>query len=192
MTPASILAPLCGDRRPRDSAAAQVAAQGDVLMPWPHGIREAATAIIIPWDGGLGVSYTSPPQPAGSARTSSCRSWQAPGSSHSERLLLGSPFELSLRRRRSPLPGNGISRAEKKTPIRRPNHRSAVSETKRLFKSPADSGPFGGATRSTGEFSIGTSGENYSGINSCPRQPLPTRMTPEPQCRERSGQPTFG
>jgi hypothetical protein len=84
-------------------------------MPWPHGIREAATAIIIPWDGGLGVSYTSPPQPAGSARTSSCRSWQAPGSSHSERLLLGSPFELSLRRRRSPLPGNGISRAEKKS-----------------------------------------------------------------------------
>jgi hypothetical protein len=29
-----------------------------------------------------------------------------------------------------------------KKPIRRPNHRSAVSETKRLFKSPADSGPF--------------------------------------------------
>jgi hypothetical protein len=27
-------------------------------MPWPHGIREAATAIIIPWDGGLGGSYT--------------------------------------------------------------------------------------------------------------------------------------
>jgi hypothetical protein len=25
---------------------------------WPHRIREAATAIIIPWDDGLGVSYT--------------------------------------------------------------------------------------------------------------------------------------
>jgi hypothetical protein len=25
---------------------------------WPHRIREAATAIIIPWDDRLGVSYT--------------------------------------------------------------------------------------------------------------------------------------
>jgi len=45
-------------------------------------------------------------------------------------------------RRRSPLLGNGISRAEKKALIRRPNHRSAVSETKRSFKNPADSGAF--------------------------------------------------
>jgi hypothetical protein len=52
-----------------------------------------------------------------------------------------SPFEPSLRRRRSPLPGNGISRAEKKAPLRPPSHRSAVSETKRSFKNPADSGP---------------------------------------------------
>ena len=60
----------------------------------------------------------------------------------SDFLRASSPFELSLRRRRSPLPGNGISRAEKKAPIRRPNHRSAVSETKRSFKNPDDSGPF--------------------------------------------------
>jgi hypothetical protein len=56
------------------------------------------------------------------------------------------PFELSLCRLRSPLPGNGISRAEKKAPIRRPNHLSAVSETKRSYKNPANSGPFSTAT----------------------------------------------
>jgi EamA-like transporter family len=44
-------------------------------------------------------------------------------------------------RLRSPLPGNGISRAEKKASIRPPNHRSAVSETKRSYKNPANSGP---------------------------------------------------
>jgi hypothetical protein len=36
----------------------------------------------------------------------------------------------SLRQARSPLPGNGIPGAEKKAPIRRPNQRSTVSETK--------------------------------------------------------------
>ena len=40
----------------------------------------------------------------------------------------------------SPLPGNGISRAEKKAPIGRQNHRSAVSETKWSYKIPAKSG----------------------------------------------------
>jgi hypothetical protein len=38
------------------------------------------------------------------------------------------------------LPGNGISRAEKKAPIGRQNHRSAVSETKWSYKNPAKSG----------------------------------------------------
>jgi hypothetical protein len=33
------------------------------------------------------------------------------------------------------------------------------------FAAPPQRAPWGGATRSTGEFSIGTSGENYSGIN---------------------------
>jgi len=40
-----------------------------------------------------------------------------------------SHFEPSLWQLRSPVPGNGISRAEKNAPIRRPNHGSAVSET---------------------------------------------------------------
>src|SRR4029450_7503363 len=52
------------------------------------------------------------------------------------------PFEPSLCRLRSPLPGNGISGAEKNAPIRRPTHGSAVSETKRSYKKPANSGPF--------------------------------------------------
>jgi hypothetical protein len=58
-----------------------------------------------------------------------------------------SPFELSLHRRRSPLPGNGISRAEKKASIPPPNHGSAVSETKRSYKKPANSGPFSTTNR---------------------------------------------
>ena len=41
-----------------------------------------------------------------------------------------------LCRLRSPLPGNGISRAEKKASIRPPNHRSAVSEIKRSYNNP--------------------------------------------------------
>jgi hypothetical protein len=48
-----------------------------------------------------------------------------------------SPFEPSLCRLRSPLPGNGISGTEKNAPIRPPNHGSAVSETKRSYKKPA-------------------------------------------------------
>jgi hypothetical protein len=40
----------------------KLAPKGGALMPpkseWPHAIREAATAIIIPWDDELGVSYT--------------------------------------------------------------------------------------------------------------------------------------
>ena len=39
-----------------------------------------------------------------------------------------------------PLPGNGISRAEKKAPIRRPNHRSPVSETQWSYKNPPNRG----------------------------------------------------
>jgi hypothetical protein len=46
------------------------------------------------------------------------------------------PFEPSLCRLRSPLPGNAISKPEKRAPIRRPSHRSAVSETKRSYKNP--------------------------------------------------------
>jgi len=57
-----------------------------------------------------------------------------------------SPFEPSLWRVRSPLPGNGISRPEKKAPIRRPSHGSAVSETKRSHKKPANAGPFSTTT----------------------------------------------
>src|SRR5262249_6425664 len=51
-------------------------------------------------------------------------------------------FEPSLWRMRSPLPGNGISRAEKKASMRPLNHRSAVSEIKRSYKKPANSGSF--------------------------------------------------
>src|SRR5262245_3778517 len=40
----------------------------------------------------------------------------------------------------SPWPGNGISRAEKKAPIGRQNHRAAVSETKWSYKNPAKLG----------------------------------------------------
>jgi hypothetical protein len=47
---------------------------------------------------------------------------------------------------RSPLPGNGSSWPEKNTPIRRPTHGSAVSETKRSYKKPANSGPFSTTT----------------------------------------------
>src|SRR6201997_5005810 len=40
--------------------------------------------------------------------------------------------------------------------------RAGLSER---FVAPPQGAPWGGATRSTGEFSNGTSGENYSGIN---------------------------
>src|SRR5262245_50086988 len=56
------------------------------------------------------------------------------------------PFEPSLCRLRSPLPGNGISWPEKNAPGRRPNHGSAVPETKRSHKNPANSGPFSSTT----------------------------------------------
>src|SRR5262245_11896830 len=56
------------------------------------------------------------------------------------------PFEPSLCRLRSPLPGNGISWPEKNAPGRRPNHGSAVPETKRSHKNPANSGPFSTTT----------------------------------------------
>jgi hypothetical protein len=59
-----------------------------------------------------------------------------------------------LCRLRSPLPGNGISRAEKKAPTRLPNHRSAVSETKRCTTSP----PIRGLCKHSQEFSANGQG----------------------------------
>jgi ABC transporter substrate binding protein len=58
-------------------------------------------------------------------------------------------FEPSLCRLRSPLPGNGISGAEKNAPTRSPNHGLAVSETQRSNKKPANAGPF---STTTGNF----------------------------------------
>jgi hypothetical protein len=60
------------------------------------------------------------------------------------------PFEPSLYRLRSPLPGNGIFRAEKKRSIRPLNHRSAVSETKQSYKDP----PIRGLSQPLQEISI--------------------------------------
>jgi hypothetical protein len=63
-----------------------------------------------------------------------------------QRQMLGlpcnsSPFEPSLRRHRSLLPGNGISIPEKKGANASHKHRSAVSETERSCKNPANAGP---------------------------------------------------
>src|SRR5262249_18838964 len=74
-----------------------------------------------------------------SARTEMRRSMWALGPTNHNRAR-------SLCRLRSPLPGNGISRAEKNAPIRRLNHGSAVSETKRSHNKPANSRPFSTTT----------------------------------------------
>jgi hypothetical protein len=60
-----------------------------------------------------------------------------------------SPFEPSLRRLRSPLPGNGIWRTEKKAPIRRPNTDQRSQRPSGRTRSP----PIRGLCKHSQEFS---------------------------------------